>query len=178
MGNIAFPSGFAEDSAPTIDTYLLGSDGKVKVGTLMAQRDLTGTHAPPFSADNGSAGWSTGSLIYATNGKLYLCTFADNTTATWIRPAHAGLIEDHLVDTANPHSVTAAQIGAVATAGLLADLPAASHKITGLADPVSAQDAATKAWTESAIGAAINGQDPKASCRVASTANINLSAPG
>ena len=46
-----------------------------------------------------------------------------------------------------------------------------SQKITGLADPTDAQDAATKAY----VDAARSGLDVKASCRVATTANITLS---
>jgi hypothetical protein len=46
-----------------------------------------------------------------------------------------------------------------------------SQKITGLADPTEAQDAATKAY----VDAARTGLDVKASVRVATTANITLS---
>jgi len=46
-----------------------------------------------------------------------------------------------------------------------------NQKITGLADPTDAQDAATKAY----VDAARSGLDVKASVRVATTANITLS---
>lgn len=46
-----------------------------------------------------------------------------------------------------------------------------SHKITGLADPTAAQDAATKAY----VDAVKTGLDVKDSVRVATTANITLS---
>lgn len=52
-----------------------------------------------------------------------------------------------------------------------ADVALGSQKITGLADPTAAQDAATKAYAD----ALSTGLDFKASVRVATTANITLS---
>ena len=46
-----------------------------------------------------------------------------------------------------------------------------TSKITGLGDPTSAQDAATKNYVDNTV----QGLDAKASCRVATTANITLS---
>ena len=52
-----------------------------------------------------------------------------------------------------------------------ADYGFGGFKITGLADPTSAQDAATKQYVDSVA----QGLDPKASCVAATTANITLS---
>jgi hypothetical protein len=49
-----------------------------------------------------------------------------------------------------------------------------SQKITSLADPTNAQDAATKNYVDSTA----QGLDPKGSVRVATQANLNLSSPG
>jgi hypothetical protein len=54
---------------------------------------------------------------------------------------------------------------------LTGDLSANSYKITNLANPVNAQDAANKAYVDSVSA----GLDPKASVRAATTANITLS---
>jgi hypothetical protein len=49
-----------------------------------------------------------------------------------------------------------------------------SQRLTGVADPTTAQDAATKAYVDSVA----QGLDIKTSVRVATTANINIASPG
>lgn len=56
-----------------------------------------------------------------------------------------------------------------------ADIPWGSYKITGLADPVSAQDASTKNYVDTAVQSAAAGIDSKPSVRAVATSNITLS---
>lgn len=68
--------------------------------------------------------------------------------------------------------VTAASSAVLADLGsTTADFSMNSYKITNLADPVSAQDAATKAYVDSVA----QGLDPKQSVRAGTTADITLS---
>lgn len=53
-----------------------------------------------------------------------------------------------------------------------ADVAFGGKKITGLADPVSAQDAATMGWVQGQVQSAAAGIDSKASVRIVATANI------
>lgn len=53
-----------------------------------------------------------------------------------------------------------------------------SQRITGLADPSGAQDAATQNYVLNQIDARVNAQDWKASVRVRAGANVTVSAPG
>ena len=49
-----------------------------------------------------------------------------------------------------------------------------NQKLTGLANPTGSTESANKGY----VDAATSGLDPKPSCRAASTANVNISAPG
>jgi hypothetical protein len=53
-----------------------------------------------------------------------------------------------------------------------------SQRLTSVADPTSAQDAATRAYVDAQLTGLVSGQTPKGTVRVASTANVNISTPG
>lgn len=55
------------------------------------------------------------------------------------------------------------------------DLSLASHKLTNVTDPSSAQDAATKNYVDTSVQNAAAGIDPKEAVKAATTANITLS---
>lgn len=57
-------------------------------------------------------------------------------------------------------------------------LSVGGQRITSLADPTGSTDAATYQWVNSQIDARVNGQDWKASVRVATSTNTTLAAPG
>ena len=53
-----------------------------------------------------------------------------------------------------------------------------TQKIISLLDPSSAQDAATKNYVDTQVAGLVSGQTLKGAVRVASTANVTVSAPG
>jgi len=104
----------------------------------------------------------TGSLVFANNPTMSGVTVNGNLTV-----GGSGLVASNINDFNTAVRTNRLDQMSVPTS----DVSFNSVKITSLADPVSAQDAATKAY----VDAARMGLDVKASVRVATTANITLS---
>lgn len=113
---------------------------------------------------NGSA-WTNlatnASLLNGQNAAFYLSRA--NHTGTQL----SATISD-LATTVQGYSLSSFAVPA-------ADVAFNSKKITGLADPASAQDAATKNYVDNTVQSAAAGIDSKPSVRVVTTANITLS---
>ena len=170
----------------SVDT-LSGSSGltvTIKTGhtlTLVEDLDagtakLTNLGEPTASSDAATKNYvDTQLLSLDTLGELTDVTIAsvadnevlayDSTSSEWINQtaseaglATSGDLSSHTSDTSNPHSVTAAQVGATTTSNKITDFTAPtsdlnmnSNKITSVSDPTLAQDAATKAYVDSQV---------------------------
>lgn len=104
----------------------------------------------------------SGSLVFANNPTMSGVTINGNLTV-----GGSGLVASNINDFNTAVRTNRLDQMAVPTA----DVSLNAQKITNLADPVSDQDAATKAY----VDAARSGLDVKQSVRVATTANITLS---
>ena len=98
----------------------------------------------------------------------YIATIAGTTNQVNVSGSGS---ETAAVTLSLPQDIHSGAVPAFAGMSLSGDLAMGSNSITGLADPINAQDAATKAY----VDAARAGLDVKQSVRAATTGNITLS---
>lgn len=146
-------------SSPVLgQIYFDTNDACLKVYDGAAWRNASGTFD---NNDIASAAAIAYSKLALTNS-LITADFTDGSVTS------AKIADDTIV---NADISTTAAIAFAKLASPVGPFAFNNQKLTGLADPVDAQDAATKAY----VDAARSGLDVKASVRVASVGNLTLS---
>jgi hypothetical protein len=193
VGDISGNAGTVTDGVYTTDTgtvtNLMLANDSVTVGTTaialgasattiaglvsVTSTDFVG--ALTGNADSATA-LETGRTISITGDIAYTSDAFDGTAAVTGTGTLATVNAD--VGTFTKVTVNGKGLVTAAATASISDLSAptgnvafAANKITGLADPVDAQDAATKFYVDSVA----QGLSPKAACVAATTANITLS---
>ena len=176
-GNKTFSGSVALGSSATASTPLT-SDNSTAVATtayvkgqsyltanqsITVSGDASGTGTTSITLTLGSVGTS-GTYTKVTTDAKGRVTSGTTLSATDIPTLTASKISDF--DT----QVRTSRLDQMAAAG--ADVSNGGFKITNVADPVNAQDAATKNYVDSTA----QGLDVKGSVKAATTANITLSA--
>jgi hypothetical protein len=145
------------------DTYTIDTNTYITANqTISISGDATGTGNTAISLSLANIG-TVGTYTKVTTDEKGRVTAGTTLSATDIPTLTANKISDF--DT-QVRTSTVSQLSVPTT-----DLVMNSQKITGLADPISAQDAATKAYVDGVA----QGLDAKASVTVATIADITLS---
>jgi hypothetical protein len=162
----------SDDSTKAASTAFVKAQGYLTASTGVTSVALS---LPNIFTVSGSPVTTTGTLTGALATQNANIVFAGPTTGGAAAPTFRSLVA------ADIPTLTAAKISDFDTqvrtnrldqmAAPTADVSLNSRKITNLADPTAAQDAATKAY----VDATKQGLDVKDSVRVATTANITLS---
>lgn len=157
-------AGFIKRGA-TADTYTIDTNTYLTANqSISVSGDATGTGTTAITLTLASVG-TAGTYTKVTTDAKGRVTSGTTLTATDIPSLTAAKISDF--NTAVRNGNTVADLSPP-----IASLAMNGQKITGLADPTAAQDAATKNY----VDLAIQGLDPKASVVVATTANLTVTA--
>ena len=134
--------------------------------TINVYGDATGSGTTSITLTLANSGVTAGAYTKVTVNSKGLITSGTTLAASDIPTLTASKISDF--DT----QVRTSRLDQMAAPS--SSLSLNSQKITSLADPTNAQDAATKNYVDSTA----QGLDPKGSVRVATQSNLNLSSPG
>ena len=146
----ATTSGAPASGTFVVGDYIIDRSGSIWICTTAGS---PGTWTQLASLSFGTVTAQTSFGAASGNGSATTVSRSDHTHGT---PTHVG--SDH------------ASISISSLSAPTGDVTWGSHKITSLADPTAAQDAATKNYVDSVA----TGLDVKASVRVASTANVSV----
>jgi len=172
--NAVTPSN-SDNSTKVATTEFVKNQGYLTVETYLGTVTSVGLTLPNIFSVSGSPVTSSGTLSAALASQAANIVFAGPASGGNAAPTFRSL------DAADIPSIGASKISDLATvvqayrldqfANPTASVSLNSQNITNLADPVNAQDAATKAY----VDASRSGLDPKQSVRAATTANSTLS---
>lgn len=158
---------FRADTANTVDTVVLrGAGGNFSAGTITATLSGNASTATTLQTarDFSITGKGTAAAVsFNGSGNVAL-----NLTALSVAPGDITLANNLFIvgNSSGVGAATAKNLIAISGFGAAAaDVAMGGFKLTGLADPVSAQDAATKGYVDSTA----QGLDPKESCHMATT---------
>jgi hypothetical protein len=152
---------------PTAPTVTPGSDSTTKIATTAFVQSAISAVSSGVTSFNGRSGAVNflAADITGVGGALLA-----GPTFTGVPAAPTPANGNNTTQLATTQYVMATRLDQLVAPNV--DVSWNSHKITGLLDPTNPQDAASKAYVDSAI----QGLDTKASVRAASTANLTLSA--
>ncbi len=153
-----------DDSTKGATTAFVKAQGYLTANqTITLSGDISGSGTTAITGTLATVNSNVGTYSKVTVNAKGLVTAATNVLAADIPTLTAAKISDF------DAQVRTSRLDQLAAP--TADVPLNSRKITGLADPVNAQDAATKNYVDSVA----QGLDAKPSVKAATTANITLS---
>ena len=172
--NAVTPSN-SDNSTKVATTAFVKNQGYLTTETYLGTVTSVGLSLPNIFSVSGTPVTSSGTLSATLASQAANIVFAGPTSGGDAAPTFRSLVA------ADIPSIAASKISDLATvvqayrldqfANPTVSVSLNSQNITNLADPVNAQDAATKAY----VDASRSGLDPKQSVRAATTANITLS---